>query len=128
MKKKLLVYIQVNEIDGEVDFSIDIPHLKKKTENNIYEIEIQHDIKKTTRFKVNLDKKDGVESHIVIKDIILDGTKLKNFESWSSYIIYGEDKPFSTFGYMGNLGYYIINIHQNPIVHNYMSYFKEISK
>lgn len=122
MIKKLFVYLQVNNIDGDVKFSVDSAK-NIIFKNDLWEIEFEHDISKTSRFKIKLTENLGNQSHIIIKDVVLDGVTLQNLDTWGKYIVDNEDTPISSYGYMNRLGYYILNIHQSALVHNYISYF-----
>lgn len=127
MIKKLFVYLQVYNIDGDVKFSVDnAKHILFK--NELWEIELEHDISTTSRFKINLTENLGSQSHLIIKDVVLDGVKLHNLDTWGKYIVDGEENPLSTYGYMNRPGYYILNIHQSSLVHNYISYFQSRCK
>lgn len=127
MIKPLLIYIEVLNIDGEIKFSTDPCH-KKLIKDNLYELSLNHNITQTTRFKINLEENLGTKSHLIIRKIVLDGTPLDNFDTWAKYIVYSEPKPISAFGYMERKGHYIINIHQSAMIHNFMAYFKNISR
>jgi hypothetical protein len=114
--------LQVNEIDGPLDFVVD-PSSPAKFENNLWIYEFDHIVGKKTQIKVILKNIQGTQSHLIIKQITLNDLVLNNLDLWSKYIVYGNDQPMSTFGYMNQPGYYVLNIHQNPIIHNYMTYF-----
>lgn len=121
-KQKLLLYIQVNEIDGALDFTVD-PAIPAVVKDGVWIYEFEHTVGTNTKIKVDLKGRQGNQSHIIIKEVQLDGQTLNNLDRWSRYVVYETGQTESTFGYMGKPGCYVLTIHQNALVHNYMSYF-----
>lgn len=120
-KVKLLIYVQVHEIDGKIDFKM-IPNGSLTLENDQHVFELGHDPKTTSRIKIHLLSNTGQQSFLEIKKVVLNGETLNNLDIWAKYIP-TSDSPRSTYGYMNQPGVYVLNVHQNSLVHNYMSYF-----
>jgi hypothetical protein len=63
-----------------------------------------------------------------ISKIYLNSIQLNNFDLWSKYIdTTTKHSKEHTHGYINQPGEYILKIRQNPLVHNYISYFLSLS-
>jgi hypothetical protein len=120
-KGKLSIYAKIHEIDGPIQFCVE-PTGTSYVDKNQWIIEMEHDLTKKSTIKIHLISNLGQKSHLTIEEIFLDGHKLNNFDIWSNYVV-NTGTTKKTYGYMSEPGFYIINIHQNAIAHNYMSYF-----
>lgn len=121
-KQKLSLYIQVNEIDGPLDFRLE-PDVSATVQDGLLVYEFEHIVGQNTKIKVDLKNKHGNQSHIIIKKVELGNQILNNLDQWSRYLVYETGQIERTFGYIGKPGLFVMTIHQNALVHNYMSYF-----
>lgn len=120
-KLKLSLSIQHNETDGIIDYQVspDAPFMIQG-DTRIYHWD--HDPKKTTKISIIIKANQGQRSHLQITDVNINGIKLNNIEKWSRYIS-KQGCLKNTHGYLSIPGEFIMTIHQNPLVHNYMAYF-----
>jgi hypothetical protein len=119
--QKLSLYIKPNNIDGDLKFDV-APFDECKEDNGVYIFTLDHDARSTTLVRVKLLENLGQQSHLQIEKIELNNTVLNNFDRWARYVTPQGTIP-GTYGYMGMVGEYVIKIHQNALVHNYMTYF-----
>jgi hypothetical protein len=121
-KSKLSLYLQVNEIDGELCFEVEPAGQKRLVDDlQLYEFEIE--AKQRNQIKINLQSKQGHQSHIIVKEIRLNDQIINHLDLSSRYLVHESKQTESTYGYMGKPGIMFLNIHQNALVHNYMTYF-----
>ena len=125
-KIKLSLSIQVNEIDGDVEFDVD-PYCQPRIIDDVWMYEWWHEPKKKFRIRVTLKNKKGTQSHLNIKEVRCNDVVLNNIDRWGKYIM-PNGAIRSTYGYMDLPGCYMLSVHQNALVHNYMSYFLDRSK
>lgn len=121
-KSKLSLYLQVNEIDGDLCFKIEPEGQKRLVDDlQVYDFEIES--KKRNQIKIDLQSKQGHQSHIIVKEIRLNDQIINHLDLSSRYFVYESKQIESTHMYMGKPGIMFLNIHQNALVHNYMTYF-----
>jgi hypothetical protein len=118
---KLSIYTEIN---GEVDYEVtsDSPVVFL---DHCWNIEHLAGTTKKIHVKVS---RVGEQSHLQITKVFLNSIQLNNFTLWSNYIdsSTGQRKEH-TYGYINQPGEYVLKIRQNPLVHNYISYFLSIS-
>jgi hypothetical protein len=124
-KSKLLVYLQNNSL-LTIDYKLDNSIVYSEFDNIRVHL-LEHDNQKTTRIKLIVNNINSNES-LIIQKIILDDIELNNMDMWSYFITLKDRQRLQTHGFIDQPGTYFINIHQNAIVHNYISYFRKCSR
>jgi hypothetical protein len=118
----LSLSIRVNEIDGDVHFDVTPPG-QTKSHDNLKIFYWQPVIQDKFHISVNLWSRQGTQSHIVIEELKCNGTVLGNMDTWAKYIRFEDNVVRTTHGYMDHPGRYQLTVHQNALVHNYMTNF-----
>jgi hypothetical protein len=118
---KLSLYIQIN---GNVDYEIISDNLAV-FQGDCWNIDIVAGITNEVRVRVNFLES---QSSLQINKVYLNSIQLNNFNLWSKYIDTTTNQSKEhTYGYINQPGEYILKIRQNPLVHNYISYFLSLS-
>jgi hypothetical protein len=118
---KLSIYIQIN---GKVDYEIvsDSPAVHH---DDCWNIDVA--ARKTNEVRVRVNFLES-QSSLQISKVCLNSIQLNNFDLWSKYIdTTTQQSKEHTYGYIDQPGEYILKIRQNPLVHNYISYFLSLS-
>ena len=121
-KSKFSLCIQVNEIDGALDYRIEPPGRQTLT-NGMLNYELEVDAKQRNQIKIHLLRRQGHQSHMVVKEMKLNNLPLNQLNLCSTYMIKETGETAQTYGYLDRPGTLYLNIHQSAVVHNYMLYF-----
>lgn len=119
---KLSLCVQVNEVDGPIDFVVE-PCCVAGIIDNIWTYEWETVPQKKFQIAVDLRSRSGNKSHLIIQEIKCDSVVLNNLDTFGRYVTHKDSVLRKTHGYMDFPGRYSFNIHQNALVHNYMLYF-----
>lgn len=122
-RQKLSLYIRCEPADIVMDV---MPGGFRDEQDGLRIFETEIPAGRTSTVRVRLFEMPDPTSHIEIVRVLLNDIELKNLPSWSTYrssitgnVIYG------THGYMHEPGEYVLRLHQNALVHNYLSFFRE---
>jgi hypothetical protein len=126
-KLKLSLCLQVNEIDGLLDFSVDPPVTAIAT-GNLHTYEFEIDGKSRQQIRINLRDKQGEKSHIIVKEIRVNNRPIDQMDLCTRYVVKQSQSIENTYGYLDRPGTFFVNIHQNSLVHNYLAYFRDRCK
>ena len=126
--QRLSLFIEPHEIDGAVEFEVLPGCAGQEIVDGIHVFHFVHDLSRRTTIKVRLLTKHGPQSHIVIKKITLNGVSLDHIDTWSTYVTHDRGLVPGTYGYMSFPGEYTLNIRQNALVQNYITYFLSSSR
>lgn len=119
-KQKLSLYIECDNNDYKI-----YPQGEHVCLEGQHRHDIMHQPGKKTRVVVS---KESPKGHLKIVKIELDGIELTNWPQWSRYVDHQGVVLPNTYGFMDRKGRYEFTIHQNAMIHNYLSYFLSCSQ
>ena len=121
-KQKLSIYIHSEYSDTVFDV---IPAETVAHADGVQIFETEVESGRNSTVSVKLLEKPTHQSNIQIKRVVLNGIELGNIDQYSTYRSYITRRLIPrTYGYMNEIGEYRIRVHQNAIIHNYLSYFR----
>lgn len=118
---KFSLFVQLNEIDGPLDYEI-IGASYCNNIDNIYEYTGLHDPTGITPITIRL-KNNTSKSYILIKKLVVGDITLDNMQQWSTYILDDGNPTTLTHGWIDRNGEYRLKIRYSPAAQNYISYF-----
>ena len=125
MPQKLSLSLEVHDTTGSLQWHIEPPgDIYRLGDRWIYET--AHLPGTKSQIKVHVHSVHGDGTHLFVKDIILNGVALQGLNMWSNHKISGVDGHSASHGYMNRPGILTINIRQNALVNNYISYFQSM--
>ena len=118
------------EINGQDDIEYTISPVptdaveQSSTNQVLYTFTV--DINKSTTVEINVTRRDGNQSHIIVKQLTVCDVDLQ----LSNISVYrtATNKIKNSYGFLDELGTYRVKIHTNPISQNYLNYLLNLTK
>jgi len=113
-EKKLSIFLKTN--NSQIPFDVS----PKGTIQNISDIEFLYEIdiniNTVTTISINLNSKINDNDYLQINKIMLNNIELNHIDSFGIYKVNGKIKR--TYGWMDEVGSYIIKVHSNAVSQN----------
>lgn len=125
---KFSLSVQTNLIDVGVNYSV-TPASKSWTAGGLDWHEWEYDPRKTLVVQINLDKPVNTKSNIIIANLTIAGDQIKQLDQTGTY--YRSDTGelvIDAHGFMSWPGTYTFKILYGPLIHNYISYLKQMAR
>jgi len=126
MTKKLLfsLSVQVNNIDGDVDYQVS-PDARSWKANGLTWHEWSYDPTKQLTVSVSMTKPPDTQSHLIISNLSAGGI---NIYQNGTYLRHDTSEVVkNVHGYMSWSGTYTFKIRYSPQVHNYITYLAKLA-
>lgn len=116
--KKLSLSIELTDNSDQYIIECNNSKIKRKPDlHSIYEFDL--DVSNRNTIQVHYNNK-STHSHLQIKKIMFNNIELHHLDLFSTYHANGKVKK--TYGWMDEIGTYKINIHGNPVSHQFLTF------
>ena len=96
-KLKLSLCLQINELNGRIDFTVH-PPATKITIDDLHVYEFYIDGKSRKQIKINLLDKQGQKSHILVKEIRVNDQQIDQIDLCTRYVLRDSQTVENTYG------------------------------
>ena len=123
-----MLSVQTNVVDSNVVYSVD-PASRSWTEDGIDWHEWAYDPTSMLVVRVSMDKPADTQSHIIIANLSVDGMPINQFDQTGVYVRSDTQQlVYDAYGYMAWPGTYTFRIRYAPLMHNYITYLKQLAR
>ena len=126
-QKKCTLYLEVSNGTGSIEYTIDpVPTtIEIKNQQLVYNFLV--DINQLTTIKIQVIKRTGIDSYIMVKRVDIGACKIQDLNA-ISFLRTENNKIKKNHGYIDCVGEFIIKIHTNIVSLNYLTYLLSLTK